>query len=172
LVDLGAGSCETARWLLRRCAHRDLRLRVTACDHDHRVVDYARRHCGGLAGLTVRQSDALDIRGLEPVDYVFGNHILHHLSDRRIIALLKTVSRLEPRAVVLNDIERTRAAYLAFYIGVSPFAGHGYIYRDGLLSIRKGFRRRELERLLGACGPDGARYRIESLFPGRIVLRR
>lgn len=170
LVDLGAGACDIPARFLKRCARENLRLRVTACDHDPRVVAFARRRYGHVEGLTIARRDAADLGDLKPIDYLFASHLLHHLPEPNIVALLHNLAHSGARIVLLNDIERSRAAYLGFYVAASLLWRRSYAREDGLLSIRKGFRPAEWRAVLAACGEEGRSYRIERLAPARIVL--
>jgi SAM-dependent methyltransferase len=172
LVDLGAGACETAVWLLRHCRRCGLQLRVTACDHDPRVVEYARGKYGGEPRLEIIEGDALDIAALAPFDFVFANHLLHHLCEDELRRLFSGLAEFPNSGILFNDLRRSRGAYAAYYL-LSPaiFRG-GFARYDGLLSIRKGFRRSELAALAESAGPRFGDYRIMQFHPGRIVLWR
>ncbi len=168
LVDMGAGGCDIGVWLLHTARTLGLNLRITACDLDQRIIDYARATYGHIDGLTIRQADVLVGRFDEPVDFVFANHFLHHLSNDHIIDLIRLWQPQVRHRMVLSDLERNRLSYLGF----SLFA---HIYRnsfsrgDGLISIRRGFRVCELESLAGkALGNDSCR--VHRLAPGRLAL--
>ncbi len=170
LVDLGAGGCETAVWLLRYAYRKGLHLRVTACDRDPRVVQYATEKYGAVPHLTIRQCSALDINNSEPVDFVFANHLLHHLSDEDIYTLLHDLSRLDQATVMISDIHRSRSVYAGFYLISSIFFRNSFVRHDGLLSVRKGFTRGELRTFTADAVPQGTAYEVKRMAPGHIVL--
>lgn len=78
-VDLGAGGCDIAVWLLRTARRRGLSLRVTALDADPRIVAFAQRQYGHEPGLTIRHGDLAELATICDADYLFMNHVLHHL---------------------------------------------------------------------------------------------
>lgn len=170
LVDIGAGPCDVPVWLLKVCRARGLRLRVTACDNDARAVAFARERYGHMEGLTIVPRDAMHLDAPGRVDFVFANHLLHHLPDERIVSLLQSLPQTGARVILLSDIARCRGAYVAYYLLTWLLFRRGYAFEDGLLSIRKGFRARELQGYLRACGREGRGYRIERVFPARLVL--
>ncbi len=173
LIDLGAGACETAVWLLNRSRALHQNLRVTACDHDHRVVQFAVQRYGDIPGLEILQRDILAIDGLRGADFVFANHLLHHLSDRRIIELLEFLTEFENATLLLNDLRRSRTAYLAYYLASPLFSRRSFARYDGLVSIRKGFLHSDFSRLVKEADPQRTGlYRIEQLFPARLLLIR
>jgi hypothetical protein len=169
LLDLGAGGCDMAVAVLDLARRRGLRLRVTALDSDARIIRFARRRHGDKTGLTILERDLGDWTGLEPVDFVFGNHILHHLTEERILALLRDLPGLNPAGILFSDLERRRWPYLAFYAGGSLLFHRSFTTADGLLSIRRAFTAEELQRLAGLTR---AGYRVLRLFPDRLILIR
>lgn len=173
LVDIGAGGGDLAAWLVGEARRRGLRLRVTAVDADPRAVALARRWHGALPGLDVRQGDVRDLDGLKPVDYVFGNHILHHLEDGRIGDLLAYLSTLGTTGILLNDLERGAPAYAGFLVlGSLRFGRRSITVEDGLVSIRRGFRAGELAALAARARAPAPAYRVLRLFPARLALIR
>ncbi len=173
LIDLGAGACETSAWLLQYCRRRGLRLRVTACDHDPRVVAFARRHYGETPGLKILERDLAALDDLAPFDFVYANHLRHHLSDAGILALLAQLERVPRAGVLLNDLRRSRLAYTAFELFSQALLRGSFARSDGLLSICKGFTVDELVSMAATAAPDTLhRYRITRLFPSRIIVWR
>jgi 2-polyprenyl-3-methyl-5-hydroxy-6-metoxy-1,4-benzoquinol methylase len=168
LVDMGAGGCDIAVWLLHTARKRGLNLRITACDLDPRILDYARTTYGNTEGLTFRQTDLLAGQFDEPVDFVFANHFLHHLSDRQIVDLIRLWQPQVRHRMVLSDLERNRFSYLGFSIFARIYR-RSFTRSDGLISILRGFRPRELDALAReAIGTAPAR--VHRLAPGRLAL--
>lgn len=168
LVDMGAGGCDIDRWLLSRARALGLRLRITACDLDPRIIAQARTVCGDRPDLQIRHMNLLHEKPKEPVDYLFANHFLHHLSDAQIIGLLRFWHPHVERRMVFSDLERNRGAYRAYSL-LSLFYRNSFAREDGLLSIRRGFRTAELKTFAGSALPQ-VPCRIDRLPPGRLVL--
>jgi len=173
MLDLGAGACETAVWFLDHCRRRGLRLRITACDHDPRVVEYARSRYAEVEGLRICERGIYDLHDLAPFDFVFSNHLLHHLSDEQIVELISHLAEFPQAEVVMNDLHRSRLAYSAYRI-ISPLLlRRSFARYDGLLSIMKGFRKEELRKLAEqAASPSAADCRVFYMPPARTVLYR
>lgn len=168
LVDMGAGGCDIDVWLLKAAQKRGLKLRITACDMDARIVAEARSSFGHKPGLEIRQINLLTEEFDEPVDYVFANHFLHHLSSAEILRLLQLWQPRVRRKMVFSDLLRSPAAYLG-YSALSLLYPNSFARTDGLISIRKGFFPRELAALAGAATGNGLFY-VDRLAPGRLVL--
>jgi len=173
LLDVGTGSADLPRRLLRWARADRLRLEVTAIDPDPRAIAWASEQ-PPVPGLTLRRAMSGDLADAgERFDIVVSNHVLHHLDGREIGALLADSERLlRPGGIAVHgDIERTRLGYLGFALGTLPFAGNllegTYIRTDGLTSIRRSHTAAEL-----ASGwlPPG--WRVRRAFPSRLELIR
>lgn len=164
LVDIGAGGCDIAAWLLREAQRKGLQLRISALEPDPRSADYAERRWQGLTGLSVIRTSGENLAEHQPFDYVYANHVLHHLSDSEIRDVLSDADRLADRGAVFTDLKRSRWSYLGFWL-VSGVFRDSFARTDGLISIRKGFREKELRSL--AKGTD---LQLFSLIPGRVNL--
>lgn len=168
LLDLGAGGCDITVWALRHAARRGLRLQATALERDPRTVAFARaRH--RMAGLQIIEGDALDPACWGPVDYVFGNHFLHHLDGGELVRLLRLVGRHTGRLFVFSDIRRSRLAYLGFGVLMGLLAHRSFAWADGLTSIRRGFLPHELQAVLREAGVESP-ARIQRLIPYRLAV--
>jgi 2-polyprenyl-3-methyl-5-hydroxy-6-metoxy-1,4-benzoquinol methylase len=170
VCDLGSGGCDFALWLSRFLSARAIKARIYCIDSDPRVVEYAQQRCSGIDDITVLNGSALrfDECGIRP-DYIFSNHLLHHLTEDELVALISLVHRSARLGYVLNDLVRSKQSYLFFLAFTTAFLRNTFARADGLLSIQKAFTPLELARFVGRSGVV-PRPRMKLLFPGRIVL--
>ncbi|MBN2163245.1 MAG: methyltransferase domain-containing protein [Pontiellaceae bacterium] len=168
LLDMGAGGCDIDAWLLQAAKRRRLKLRITACDLDPRIIGFARKAYGSVAGLQLRQMDLLADQLDEPIDYVFSNHFLHHLGQAEIIRLLRIWQPQVRRRLIFSDLERNRLAYGGYAL-LSQFYRSSFAQYDGLMSIRRGFTGRELSTLAHEALPT-IRTEVHRLPIGRLAL--
>jgi 2-polyprenyl-3-methyl-5-hydroxy-6-metoxy-1,4-benzoquinol methylase len=171
LLDLGAGGCDLPVWLARVCRRRGLRLRITALELDSRAVAYAREKCRNFPEIEITQGSALALDGFPACDYIFSNHLLHHLTDAQIPPLLDLVARKARRGFLLNDLRRSAWAYWGFTLTTGWWAHDSFAFYDGRLSILKGFTPGEMNALLARCAAR-EQIRLSTVFPARMVLTR
>ncbi len=167
VLDLGAGGGDIAIWLARRARRRGLRLRITAADHDPRVVSFAERKCAGEPAVTVVQASAGAPLG--EYDYVICNHLLHHLGDDEIPAVLHRIHDTGAIRFIANDLLRSYASLVGFRVLAALFLHRSFARVDGEISILKGFRPDELLAFFRAS-PWGEGARVLSLMPGRLCV--
>lgn len=171
ILDVGAGGGDLCRLIARRLRKDGLDAEITALDADERAIRWASAHDGG-AGVTYRHAMTHDlVRAGETFDIVLSNHLLHHLTDDELQAVLRdSVSLVEPGGIVSHhDIARSRAAHSLYTAATWPFSGNlladSFIREDGRLSIRRSYTVAEL----AATAPEG--WTARGHVPFRVELR-
>jgi SAM-dependent methyltransferase len=100
-------------------------------------------------------------------DVVTASLFLHHFDAHELPGLLRALSRLARRALVVNDLHRALVPWL-FGRAAFPLLFRSPVsVQDGLLSIRRGFRAEELQDAFASAGLGGVRVRRS--FPYRLV---
>lgn len=170
LLDLGAGGCDIDLWMLKTCRSKGIKLEITCIDHDLRVVNYAKARTKGIDGIHVICADAARIDHLGGCyDYVFANHFLHHISSENIKVILNNIITVCDRIFLINDIVRCYCSYLSYTLIGGAFFRHSFAYTDGKISIRKGFTRKELWKILCEAKLD-AEVLVKTAFPGHVYI--
>jgi ubiquinone/menaquinone biosynthesis C-methylase UbiE len=159
LLDVGCGSADLPALLVASTGGR-----LLAVGADAKIVHLRQ------APPIVRRVVA-DVRALpfapSTFDVVTASLFLHHFDDEEVPAVLASLFRLCRRALVVNDLHRARVPY-AFARLVFPFVFRSPVsVADGLVSIRRAFRPKELEKAFAAAGIGAVRIRRS--FPYRLV---
>ena len=169
-LDIGAGACDVDVWLMEWCRRKRRPMEIVCLDHNPRVVRYARRLVRRRSRIEVRMGDARELERMgERFDYVFANHVLHHLSDPEAAEVLRCAERVCDRVLLVNDVRRSYGNYAAFSL-ISPLLGRGsFAANDGRVSITKGFTVSEFVRLARAADLQG-QAAVGVTFPGHVYL--
>ncbi|MFG1992498.1 class I SAM-dependent methyltransferase [Actinoplanes sp. NPDC048988] len=163
LLDIGFGGGDIARALATWARRDGLALRTTAIDPDERALRHVRRRPD--AGVRFERASSADLvaRG-DHYDVVISNHLLHHLGTAELTALLADSETLTRDLVVHNDLSRGRLGYGLYAAATLPLARGSFVHQDGLLSIRRSYRRAELRELV----PPG--WQVTPMVPQRLLL--
>jgi len=170
LLDVGSGGGDVPRALARWAGRDGLRLEVTAVDPDPRAHAFATDPAratprDGRDRVRFRRATSTELVAAgERFDVVTSNHVLHHLDPPALATLLADSARLARVLVVHDDIARSRFAYAAYGLATSPWSGRSFVHHDGLLSIRRSYRRAEL---VAAVPPS---WRVVPMLPSRLLL--
>ncbi|RYY53923.1 MAG: methyltransferase domain-containing protein [Chitinophagaceae bacterium] len=153
IVDVGCGNGDMLRTLARHPAFESLELELIGIDANQASVDHARTLSAGFSNISYRCMDIFE--PLEPgwtCDIMLFTLTLHHFSDRELTGLLSRMKKHVRRGIVVNDLQRSAIAYrlfqaLSFVFGLSDMSRE-----DGLVSILRGFKKKDLlayEKQLG-----------------------
>lgn len=169
LLDLGSGPCDIPIRFLHTCRQRGFHLTITCLDPDARAHQFAREQYGEMQGLIYETGTIQDIMDQEKTfDFVFSNHVLHHLPDEEIKNCLNRLLPCIRYLVLMNDLKRSHLSYLAYSCLAGLFFRGSYVYGDGRLSIQRGFLKNELESLLPHA-PDW-NFKVREKLPGRLFV--
>lgn len=78
------------------------------------------------------------------VDVVTCSQVLHHFDDAEVPVVLRELSRVARRAVVVSDLRRSWAGAAGFWLASWPLRFHPFTRHDGFVSVLRGFTAREL----------------------------
>ncbi len=85
-------------------------------------------------------------------DLVTATLVCHHMTDEELVLFLKEAARVARTAVILNDLHRSRLAWIS-YGAVAPLLFRNRLLtEDGLTSIRRSFKRVDWNNLLSRAG--------------------
>jgi 2-polyprenyl-3-methyl-5-hydroxy-6-metoxy-1,4-benzoquinol methylase len=166
VLDIGMGIGDIVADLIRRAEGLEVIVRVTGVDINPVTIAYADEwlaetldpHQYDRIELIADDLFALDF-GPDSFDLCTASLFLHHLEDGEVVRALRRMNGWARDGFVINDLHRTPGAYygLQFLNRMLPVSA--MVRHDGPLSILRGFRKRELERLATAAGC--AEYSVE-----------
>jgi SAM-dependent methyltransferase len=86
--------------------------------------------------------------GDRSIDIVFCSQLLHHFEFPDAERVLREMTRVARRAVVVSDLRRSWLAAGGFWLVSFPLAFHRVTRHDGVVSVLRGFTSSELSRLV------------------------
>ena len=148
LLDVGTGLADIPSRARRLAAARQVRL-----------VTYGVDEAASLAKVSATlldESICADARrlpfGSASVDVVTCSQVLHHFENAEIPVVLRELSRVARRAVIVSDIRRSWLAAAGFWLSTWPMGFHPVSRHDGLTSVLRGFTGSELRSHVQAIG--------------------
>jgi len=88
---------------------------------------------------------------LKQIDVIHCSLFLHHLTDEEIISLFKFV-KSNQCIVLVNDLHRNWFAYYSIKLLTALFSKSHLVKNDAPLSVKRGFKKRELISFLEKAG--------------------
>lgn len=155
LLDVATGSADIPIMIARRAARQHLPVAIVATDIAKPVLNEARRQVdrSGLKAIRTEQADALALpyRDAE-FDLVTCSLALHHFDPRRAVIVLSEMRRVARRAVFVNDLERSRLAWIGAWLLAHGTTRNRLTRHDAPLSVQRAYTK---EEILGLCRQAG-----------------
>ena len=100
-------------------------------------------------------------------DFVLASQLLHHFSEEKIVAQLRTWSSLARRAIIVSDLVRHPMAYYGIRLVTKLFTRNVMTLTDAPLSVQRAFTMAEWHELFrrAEIGP----FQLFSVFPYRVL---
>lgn len=148
LLDVGCGDGE----MLRQCVHwaskRQIEVHVIGIDANPHILDEAIKRSQTIRQSSFKVMDVLSEKEeLPKFDIALCTLFIHHLNETEIIQLLKRLAKKAKVGVVINDLHRSRWAFWLFRIFSLVFLKTKIAKHDGLVSVARGFKKRELKQI-------------------------
>jgi SAM-dependent methyltransferase len=144
LLDVGTGLGDIPRRAIALAARRGVTLRAQGVEIAEALARAARGE-----GFAVTCADARALPFADrSVDFVTCSQLLHHFEGDDARALLRELQRVARRRVIVSDLRRSWAAAAGIWLASYPLGYHPYSRHDGVVSVLRGFRRRELLALV------------------------
>jgi 2-polyprenyl-3-methyl-5-hydroxy-6-metoxy-1,4-benzoquinol methylase len=166
LLDAGCGSGDFADLVARKFSQAE----VVGFDIEKMAIDYASSKFK-QPNLSFQLGTALPQKQF---DIITTTLVCHHFDDTPLVEWIKQVYQKSNKAVVINDLHRHSAAFALYACLSFLLFPNRLIREDGLLSIRKGFKRKDWLNLLTRAEIPMDRVSIKWKWPFRwcVILHR
>ena len=163
ILDVGAGDGSLGKLLSQWALERGWRWRVTNLDSNLTAL---RLNRGGVnvAGTAL----ALPFRE-KSFDIVIASQMLHHVPGTELKQLLRESWRVARELVLFSDLHRNAALYFTLWALFRVRSFPRSFCDDALLSVRRGWRVKELQAQVAEAGIVGAQ--VSLYFGARIVVQ-
>jgi 2-polyprenyl-3-methyl-5-hydroxy-6-metoxy-1,4-benzoquinol methylase len=153
VLDVGTGSADIPRALVRWARKHRRGVRVIAMDLDASVLQVAAGTTAAYPEISLVRGDALalPVRS-ESVDIVISALVLHHLEPADAAAFLAEMDGAARIGFVVNDLTRGRLALAAVWIATRLLARSAMSRHDGPLSVKRAYTRDEMRALAEKAG--------------------
>ena len=170
IVDVGCGYGDMLRRIVRWAQRRGLAVSLTGIDLNPDAIRAARAATPNTQNIHFVVGDAFSLDP-EAIDVVVSSLLTHHLEEPEIVRFLIWMDATAKVGWFINDLHRMAFPYRAFQTMAAVLPFHPFVKHDGLVSIRRSFRREDWARMVPAAGLGG-RIRIDEYRPARLCVSR
>ncbi len=145
IIDLGCGGGDILRKVANYGKKEGYIFKLIGIDANKDAMIYARQLSKNYPEISFIDCDIFsdEFESLQ-YDVVLTTLFLHHFKEQQIINILSTTKKKAKLGIVVNDLHRNPLAYYLFKL-VCLTIKNKMIIEDGLTSILRGFKRKELE---------------------------
>jgi ubiquinone/menaquinone biosynthesis C-methylase UbiE len=178
LIDVGTGGADIPVALMADAVWRGRTLEVTAVDSRAEVLAAARVARPSLERIQRLRLALVDPERLpyqnETFDVGHASLVVHHLDEDAAVRFLAELGRVSRRGIVVNDLHRGTLGLVGAWLAGRFLTRNRFTRDDSLLSVRRAYTIREMERLLRRAGLEpidrrtsafGQRYAIVAVPP-------
>lgn len=146
IADIGCGNGDMLRMLARYGKKNGLTFKLIGIDANAFTIRYAEDLSKEFENIKYECMDIFspDFNSLK-YDIALCTLTLHHFSKEQIEDLLKRVYHNTSIGIVVNDLHRSKTAYRLFELICDVFKLNDMSRQDGLVSILRGFKKKELK---------------------------
>ncbi len=152
LLDIGTGTGDLPRMARDWAARRGVTLVPLGIELSGVAARLARE--SGVETV-VGDGGSLPFRD-RSVDLILISQVAHHFSPAAIVRLFREAARVARHAVLVSDLRRSRVAAWGFPLAGWALRFDRFTRQDGVTSLRRGFTRPGLARLLEQAGLPAA----------------
>ena len=105
-------------------------------------------------------------------DVVHVSLFLHHFNEVEIILLINKFLRISRKGMIINDLQRSYFALFGIKFLTALFSRSELVKYDAPLSVRRGFKKNDLVRLLAECGIRNYFIKRKWAFRWMVVIRK
>lgn len=145
IVDIGCGNGDMLRMLAKFGKKNKLNFQLTGIDANEFTINYAKKLSQEYSNIEYRCVDIFseDFTTMK-YDIILCTLTLHHFSNEQILKIISIFSNNAETGIIINDLHRSKTAYRLFKLICIVFNLNSMSREDGLISILRGFRKKEL----------------------------
>ena len=151
VVEIGCGGGDNLRAIKNWAEHIKLPVQLLGIDINEECIAFAKAQPRN-AGIEFIHSDyKLTALPSKPA-VVFSSLFCHHFTDEELVFQLQWMKENSARGFFINDLHRHPLAYLSIKVLTQVFSRSYLVKNDAPLSVQRGFKRADWERLFRLAG--------------------
>ncbi|WP_299059111.1 methyltransferase domain-containing protein [uncultured Polaribacter sp.] len=145
IADLGCGHGDILRDVAKFGKKNGYKFKLIGFDANPTAIAYANELSKAYPEISFMVEDIFsDAFKKRKFDVVLATLFFHHFKEKPLVTFLEKTLNQTKKAVIVNDLHRHKLAYYLFKL-LSVFISNKMIINDGLISVLRGFKRKDLE---------------------------
>jgi SAM-dependent methyltransferase len=168
VLDVACGGADMPTYLLDVLNARGVRATCVALDRSQKILSAAAERLGGRSDVRLLAGDATALPFADrSFDLATMNLALHHFEPEQAVMVLREMARVA-RSVIVNDLRRSRLAWMLARVAFPLFTRNRFILHDGPISALRAYTPAEARSLASLAG--WTRIAVRNHFAFRMAL--
>lgn len=147
IADIGCGHGDILRDVAKFGRKNGYTFKLIGMDANPTAIEYANELSTAYPELSFVVEDIFsDAFKSRQFDVVLATLFFHHFKEKPLVSFLCDTLKHTNKAIIVNDLHRHKLAYYLFKL-LSIFISNKMIINDGLISVLRGFKRKDLETM-------------------------
>ncbi len=155
ICEIGCGGGDNLKFLYEYFSAFSIPVKFTGIDINPSCTRYAREATKHIP-VNYITSDYKYVEFEEPVNIIFSSLFCHHLSDSELVSMFQWCNKNASIGFFVNDLHRHPLAYHFIKTATQLFSKSRLVKNDAPLSVKRGFKKKELKELLEQAGIHNA----------------
>lgn len=145
ITDIGCGNGDILRMLAKFGKKNKINFQLTGIDANEFTINYAKKLSKEYPNIEYKCVDIFseDFKTIK-YDIILCTLTLHHFTNEQILKIISIFNNNAETGIIINDLHRSKTAYRLFEVICVVFNLNSMSREDGLISILRGFRKKEL----------------------------
>lgn len=170
ILDVGAGASDILLFLKNKFPS----IKITSIDLNKRVCKFLWRCNSAGERNSVKRiicADSMNIPIKEKqFDIVHASLFLHHFNEEKIKKMITGFLKITGSGIIINDLRRSVLALLGIRIISKLFSKSDMFKNDGPLSVKRGFVKSDLLKILNEIGLNNFKLKRKWAFRWLLVI--
>lgn len=171
ILDIGAGSGDVNRRLLRWADRNKIDLQITLADVTEEACEEARLFYQKEERIRIIRCNLFQLPECS-ADLVTATQFVHHFSSEELPKVVSCMLNASRIGIVINDIHRHWIPWLSVWLVTHTISRNRYIRNDGPLSVAKGFRLADWKDVQWPTYASNPTYSWRPLFRYVVLARK
>lgn len=151
ILEIGSGGGDNLNAIREWSDKIHLKTKLTGIDINLECITYAKEQYGEN-NIQFIHSDYLKAVLPQKPDIIFSSLFCHHFSDEELVIMLNWMKENSNEGFFINDLHRHPLAWFSIKILTALFSKSYMVKNDAPLSVKRGFKRADWEKLFHRAG--------------------
>lgn len=149
IADIGSGGGDNLLTLDKWFKKNNINAQITGIDANAFMIEYAKKRCIDYPSIDFHQRNIFDAEiGELQFDVTTCSLFCHHFTDDELSTIFQQIKKITHQYFIINDLHRHPVAYYGIWLLVHLFNGSYLVKNDAPLSVLRGFRKKEIRKIL------------------------